>query len=383
MERVSIRQLKHHPDNPRVGDVEAIAESLTVHGQYRPVVANRQTNHIVAGNHTVKAARRLGWRHVNVTWVDVDTRTEMAMVLADNRLADLATYDEELLIDLLQSMPDLTGTGWSQDAVDQLIRDTATEFDGDNNNRDETTDDEPPTFRLGPHRGDIDRFEYERWHATEMELGKKKDVIASLRIRLDIPTPTQDSVPRGTEYDDRVKHDGQVPISRLTPHPYNPREGDIGAITESLKRFGQYRTIVATTDGIILAGHHVVKAAEALGWTHVAVTFIDVNETDAMRILLVDNRTSDLGTYDDDILRRTVLSITDSRATGWNAEDIQSLLEGKPHRTKAPTGKTRCHIGEFAWTEPNSTILTWATNITIPDIADRIGIPESALTEQP
>ena len=385
MERVAIRQLKHHPDNPRIGNVEVIAESLEAHGQYRPIVANRQTSHIVAGNHTVKAARGLGWKHVNVTWVDVDSKTELAMLLADNRLADLATYDEPLLIDLLTSMPDLSGTGWSQDAVDELLRSQDVEFDGDGAKPDGPfePDDEAPTLKLGKHRADIDRFEYDRWRATEMELGKKKDVIASLRMRLDIPTVERDPVLRGTEYEDRVKHDGAVPIDRLTPHPYNPREGDIGAIAESLKQFGQYRTVVATTEGIILAGHHVVKAAEALGWTHVAVTFLDVNETEATKILLVDNRTSDLGTYDDDALRRAVLSVTESTGTGWSQEDVQSLLEGKPHRQRHPSGKTRCNVGEFAWTDPNSIIHTWADTVTLTDIADRIGIPQSALTEQP
>jgi ParB-like chromosome segregation protein Spo0J len=384
MERVAIRQLKHHPNNPRIGNVEAIAESLSAHGQYRPIVANRQTNHIVAGNHTVKAARKLGWKHVNVTWVDVDTKTELAMLVADNRLADLATYDEPLLIDLLQSMPDLSGTGWSQDAIDELLRTQDVEFDGNSDlPKDQfDNDDEAPTLKLGKHQADIDRFEYDRWRATEMELGKKKDVIASIRLRLDIPTVERDTVPRETNHLE-IQHHAEVPIDSLTPHPYNPREGDIGAIAESLKQFGQYRTIVATTEGIILAGHHVVQAAQALGWTHVAVTFIEANETEATKILLVDNRTSDLGTYDDDILRQAVLSLADTPSTGWTTEDIQSLLEGKPHKQRHPTGKTRCNVGEFSWTEPKSVINTWQDTVTLPQIADQLGIPQSALTEQP
>lgn len=377
MERVSIRKLKHHPDNPRVGNIDAITESLTVNGQYRPVVANRRTTHILAGNHTVKAARRLGWTHVNVAWVDVDDRTEIGILLADNRLSDLATYDEELLTDLLSSMPDLSGTGWTQDAVDELIRTTDTKFDGDGPDRDDTTDDEAPTFRLGPHRGTIDRFEYERWHATEMELGSRKEAVASLRLRLDIPTVDSHAVPRGTELTVTQSPEGGTPIADLFPHPYNPREGDIGAITESLRRYGQYRPIVATIEGIILAGHHVVRAAKALGWTTVNAVFIEANEIDAMRILLADNRTADLATYDDDLLKRTVTTDT---SVGWQPDDIQALLEGKPTRLKAPTGKERLHIGEFAWTEPRSTVHTWAMGIDIPRIADAIGIPRTALT---
>jgi len=379
-QRVPINQIKNHPDNPRIGNIEAITESLETHGQYRPVVANKQTKHILAGNHTVKAARKLGWKNVNVQWVDVDEKTELAILLADNRLSDLATYDEQTLIDLLTKMPDLTGTGWTQDAVDELINDTAnTEYDGGKEKHADITDtDNPATFSIGQHKGEIVRSEYERWVTHELDLPKKKDAISLIRLRLEIPD-ADDPTPPPTQ-PDLVKHTNYTPIDRLTPHPLNPREGDIGAIIQSLKTFGQYRTIVATTEGIILAGHHVVKAAQALGWTHIEVTYIDVDEIQATKILLADNRTSDLGTYDDDLLRKTVLSAANNPATGWQPEDIQSLLEGKPHRLKTPTGKTRCNIGDYQWTEPANIINNWSTTVNITTIAQRLGLPETALT---
>lgn len=382
MERILISKLKHHPDNPRIGDIDAIAESLETHGQYRPVVANRQTNHIIAGNHTVKAARRLGWKNINVQWVDVDNKTELAIMLADNRLSDLATYDENLLIDLLTKMPDLTGTGWTQDAIDELIKDTEnTEYDG---GKEPTAGiletDTPINFRLGKHQGEIRRADYEQWTRNELDVPNKKDAIAIIRLRLEIPDQTD--TPHTPPEKLSNNQTRTTPIDQLTPHPLNPREGDIGALTESLKTFGQYRTIVATTDGIILAGHHIVQAAKTLGWTHVDVTYIDCDEIQATKILLVDNRTSDLGTYDNDLLRQAVLQAVNNPATGWQPDDIQNLMEGKPHRLKNPTGKTRCNIGDYRWNEPASIINGWSATVDTNTIAQRLGLPETALTEK-
>ena len=51
-----IASVQPHPRNVRQGDVGAIATSLSTHGQYRPIVVQESTGHILAGNHTYKAA---------------------------------------------------------------------------------------------------------------------------------------------------------------------------------------------------------------------------------------------------------------------------------------------------------------------------------------
>ena len=40
---VAISELREFPNNPRRGDVELLVDSLTYHGQYRPIVENRRT----------------------------------------------------------------------------------------------------------------------------------------------------------------------------------------------------------------------------------------------------------------------------------------------------------------------------------------------------
>jgi hypothetical protein len=112
--------------NPRTGDVDAIAESLRVNGQYKAIVVNRGThtgrpNEILAGNHTWAAAKQLGWEQIAATWVDVQDEDAARIVVVDNRTSDLAGYDSELLADILEELPDLDGTGYDQGALDKLL----------------------------------------------------------------------------------------------------------------------------------------------------------------------------------------------------------------------------------------------------------------------
>ncbi|MGW7579802.1 ParB N-terminal domain-containing protein [Kitasatospora sp. NPDC054768] len=123
---VPIGDLTRYHRNPRRGDVLAVAESLRVHGQFKPIVVNRgsftgRPNEILAGNHTWDAARERGWEQIAVSWVDVDDDAAAKIVIVDNRTSDLAGYDTELLADILGSLPDLDGTGYDQDAVDDLL----------------------------------------------------------------------------------------------------------------------------------------------------------------------------------------------------------------------------------------------------------------------
>lgn len=134
---VELDSLRLFPDNAREGDIGAICTSLQANGQYRPVVVNRREGGaygdmtILAGNHTVQAARALGWERIAATFVDVDDDTARRIVLVDNRSNDLASYDDAGLADLLASiMQDhgpsgLEGTGFDSDDLDALLADLA------------------------------------------------------------------------------------------------------------------------------------------------------------------------------------------------------------------------------------------------------------------
>lgn len=124
-ESIPTSDLATYYRNPRRGNVEVIAESLERLGQYRPIVVNRGThtgrpNEVLAGNHTLLAAQKLGWERIDAVTVDVDEETAARIVLVDNKSSDLATYDDDLLADLLQELPHLEATGWTDDELKRL-----------------------------------------------------------------------------------------------------------------------------------------------------------------------------------------------------------------------------------------------------------------------
>lgn len=124
---VPVGELCTFKRNPRRGDVAAIASSLERWGQYRPIVVNTgsltgRPNEVLAGNHTLLAARSLGWESIECAVVDVDEKTAAAIVLADNRLADLGEYSSDDLHALLSGLDDLTGTGYFDADLEDLER---------------------------------------------------------------------------------------------------------------------------------------------------------------------------------------------------------------------------------------------------------------------
>lgn len=118
---VPISQLTPRKGNPRRGDIDSIAESLQRHGQYRPIVVNTRTNEVLAGNHTMAAASKLGWADIAATFVDVDEDQAARIVLADNRTADRGDYDNAALFHMLQALDnDYMGTGYDDDDMSRL-----------------------------------------------------------------------------------------------------------------------------------------------------------------------------------------------------------------------------------------------------------------------
>lgn len=124
---LALEGLAHYHRNARRGNVDAIAESLQINGQYKPIIVNRGTHtgrpfEILVGNHTVEAAKLIGLEELSAVLIDVDDEKARRIVLADNRTSDLATYDDAVLADLLAEA-DLEGTGFTEADLDGLLVD--------------------------------------------------------------------------------------------------------------------------------------------------------------------------------------------------------------------------------------------------------------------
>ena len=126
---VLVSTLKGYDKNPRKGNVKAIAESLEINKQYRPIVVQKSSNKILAGNHTWLAAQSLGWKEIAVVYVDVDDTAAKRIVLADNRTNDLADYDGQVLAELLRDLGTGDGTGYSESDMQAILNATAADVD--------------------------------------------------------------------------------------------------------------------------------------------------------------------------------------------------------------------------------------------------------------
>ena len=104
---VDIDTLIPLPNNPRVGNIDAIAASYEEFGQVKPIVVRPNedgTATVIAGNHQLEAARRLGWSQIAVVRMDADDKRALAFALADNRTNELGHSEPQLLDEILSQI---------------------------------------------------------------------------------------------------------------------------------------------------------------------------------------------------------------------------------------------------------------------------------------
>ena len=106
VERRKISELKNDPANARKHsprNLKSIRDSLDVFGQQKPIVVDSR-GVVIAGNGTLEAARELGWEEIDVAVTDLDPAHAQAFGIADNRTAELAEWDTDVLGQLLEGM---------------------------------------------------------------------------------------------------------------------------------------------------------------------------------------------------------------------------------------------------------------------------------------
>ena len=205
---VDVSKLKGYDKNPRKGNVKAIAESLKTNSQYRPIVVQKSSMKILAGNHTWKAAKELGWKKIAVVFVDVDDEGAKRIVLADNRTNDLAEYDNEILAELLKDLGTGEGTGYSEDDMNAIFNAVAADAETvmfashEAGERALSQDDELTSVGIGlggSVRDEDDEVSFgEEEDDEEQELEKQADDLAgvyTLKDEMQFPTSTFWEIP--------------------------------------------------------------------------------------------------------------------------------------------------------------------------------------------
>lgn len=143
-----------------------------------------------------------------------------------------------------------------------------------------------------------------------------------------------------------------IRTDNLNTYHHNPRRGDVNTIAESLRTNGQFRPIVVnrgTHTGRpmeVLAGNHTLLAARHLDGTPHEITeldcyVVDVDDDRARRIVLADNRTSDLGRYDDEALASLLETLDDDlEGTGYDEDDLADLMAELEEQEDLPDSYT-------------------------------------------
>jgi len=106
IEVLSVDQLLNDPSNARqhsTKNLDAIKASLLKFGQQKPIVINKE-GIVIAGNGTLIAAKELGWSEIKCVRSELGKVEQTAYAIADNRTAELATWDMDILGDTLQSL---------------------------------------------------------------------------------------------------------------------------------------------------------------------------------------------------------------------------------------------------------------------------------------
>lgn len=121
-QEVPLSELYELEDNPRIGDMGVLHDSMDELGFYGACIVDRNTMTVLAGNHRLQAARDQGYSTVPCILVDGADGRGDKIALVDNHSNDRASYDvHSLLLRLQRQGDDLAGTGYTSDDVADLL----------------------------------------------------------------------------------------------------------------------------------------------------------------------------------------------------------------------------------------------------------------------
>ena len=125
----SVAELSEDPANARSHDernIASIMASLRAFKQQKPIVVDK-SGVVRAGNGTLQAAMALGWSEIATVETDLTGSDAIAYAIADNRTAELASWDESVLgmqLDgLAQEAEELVeAAGFQADELAELLK---------------------------------------------------------------------------------------------------------------------------------------------------------------------------------------------------------------------------------------------------------------------
>ena len=127
------------------------------------------------------------------------------------------------------------------------------------------------------------------------------------------------------------------PTDKLIPYARNARthsDAQVAQIAASIAEFGWTNPILAGSDGVIVAGHGRLAAAQKLGLASVPVVVLDhLTATQRRALVIADNRIAENAEWDDAMLRVELADLQgegfDLDLTGFDADALAELMAGE------------------------------------------------------
>lgn len=121
-----------------------------------------------------------------------------------------------------------------------------------------------------------------------------------------------------------------VPLSRLLEHPRNPRRSDDESIAELIVEHGFFGFVGAQrSTGYVLWGNGRLRGAHRLKMPVIPTVWLDVDDRQALKILLADNAAHERGTYAHEDLAAILRELADDgglTGTGYADGDLDAIL---------------------------------------------------------
>ncbi|MBA4058820.1 MAG: DNA methylase N-4 [Verminephrobacter sp.] len=132
-------------------------------------------------------------------------------------------------------------------------------------------------------------------------------------------------------------HIERWPTEKLVPYARNARthsEEQVAQIAASIVEFGFTNPILAGSDGVIVAGHGRLAAAQKLGLDTVPVVVLDhLTPTQRRALIIADNRIAENAGWDDAMLRIELQSLQEDGfnldITGFDADALAEIMAGE------------------------------------------------------
>lgn len=190
---VKVEELVPHPKNPNThpqSQIKILAQNIRYHGWRHPIVVSKLSGYIVAGHGRLEAAKELGVSIVPVEYQNFASEdNELAVLVGDNRLAELSSLDLNGLQDIIDGFKasdfDTILAGFEPTDLDALLGEQKPDF-GDEKEKELSQSE--VTIQAGNYRFRMSQEDFGIWiDKLKQEVGFDKEaVIAEIRRRLAI-----------------------------------------------------------------------------------------------------------------------------------------------------------------------------------------------------